>query len=102
MEEPIPEPRLDLVRRRALRHWIFQQSAVCKKQVHAAVVIVIKNRHTSAHRLEQILLRRRRSLMLEIDFRLRADVGKDDRRMRLWTRRWRDRKSTRLNFSHGY
>ena len=75
MIESVPESGIGLVGQGALRHRVFQQCAVGKEDIHPPIVVVIKDRHAAAHRLQKVLDRSRRSRMFEIDFRERGDVG---------------------------
>src|SRR5689334_9180264 len=52
MIESIPESGIALVRRRAFGHWILQQGAVREKNIHAPIVVVIKNRNAATHCLQ--------------------------------------------------
>src|SRR5229473_7093469 len=74
--EAVPIFWVTLVGYRSLGHWIFQQRAVREKYIHATIIVIVKDRNAAAHRLKQVLDRRRRTGMFKIDLGQCGDVGK--------------------------
>ena len=53
--KPVPELRIAFVRHCVFRHRVPQQGAIGEKDIHPPIVIVIKNRNSTTHCLQQIL-----------------------------------------------
>ena len=65
--QPVPECRVGLVRQLARGHRVVEPGAVRQEDVQPAVVVVVQQRHAAAHRLDQVLVRRRGVLVREGD-----------------------------------
>jgi hypothetical protein len=72
--EPIPEFLVGFVRHFTVRHRIINQCTVGEKNVEASVVIVVEEGDAAAHGLEEIFVRSRGILLLEVDFELLRGV----------------------------
>jgi hypothetical protein len=67
MVEPVPEPALGLVGHPSRGHRILEHRTVGEEDVEPAVVVVVEERHSSAHGLEQVLVRGGGVRLLEVD-----------------------------------
>ena len=73
--EAVPEARARLVRQFVRRHRVIDLRAVGEEHVQAIVVVVVQQGHAAAHGLHQVLVRRRRVAMREVDAGRLRDVG---------------------------
>ena len=88
MIEAIPKFGIPFVGSSAFGHWISKERTIRKEQIHPTVIVIIKDGHAATHRLEQILLRSRRSRMFEIDLAECSYVGERHRRFAFRACRW--------------
>ena len=66
-EQPIPRLRCGLVQCFSVGLGILQRCAVHEKDVRPSIVVIIEDRHAAAHGLNQVLVRSRGVVELEVD-----------------------------------
>ena len=78
VEEAVPEAGVRLVGPLPRGHGILEPRAVREEDVQPAVLVVVEEGDASAHGLEQVLVRGRGALVLEVDPERRRDLGELD------------------------
>jgi len=61
---------------------IFESRSVDQEDVHPAVIVIVENRDTTAHRFHDVVLLRAAASKVEIDAGSMSYIGKESRRRR--------------------
>ena len=80
------------VRHDSIRHRIGEKRTIGEEDIESTVVVVIKQRHTTTHGLDQVLIGSGRVLLREIDVTLGCNIDKLHVRRGLSNRKERGRK----------